>query len=229
MTLIQIPTDPRECFERFLPAQFRAHVAQLEALLAAAAEDAQMRGRFERRLADVRLANAVMRVVLAGEGGGSFDLVVRDGRMTGGPAENVPALVTLSQTYVDWRESIEAGVGSSLTLFAEESSVAQGGGTAFRPSLSRILTRSRLDRLRWMRGLFRSLVKETPSGRDWVLELSIGKELGGPPDATIQIKYPDLLDMETGRVPVQQSFMSGKIQIVGNAGLAMQIGTLMLM
>lgn len=49
----------------------------------------------------------------------------------------------------------------------------------------------------------------------------------GPADCTVKVAKADFLDMSAGKLDATMAFMSGKLKIDGDMGIAMQLGTIL--
>lgn len=64
-------------------------------------------------------------------------------------------------------------------------------------------------------------------GGDWIVDLRACEVKTGSTedaDCTIAVADSDFVDLVEGRVPGPQLFMSGKLRVSGNMGLAMKLG-----
>lgn len=67
-------------------------------------------------------------------------------------------------------------------------------------------------------------------GGQWIVDLKQGKVSAGSvpnADCTITVGAGDFVNLATGKVPGPQLFMMGKLQIAGNMGLAMKLGSVL--
>lgn len=57
-------------------------------------------------------------------------------------------------------------------------------------------------------------------------ELTVNEGTHDSPSITLTVSAPDWLDVLSGKLNGQMAFMSGKLKIAGNMGLAMKLGTI---
>lgn len=185
---------------------------------------------FRRRLDDLRrqitsleqqvqertAAQATVRVVIEGEEGGTWYLNVRGGEMTIGAEPAFPPLMTVYQprTYFDWAVSMATDAG----LFGPSSRTAQSD-----------LTKSRIDRLKTLKGLIQFTFTELPDGSEKSFCLQLGEgERPATPQTVLSMKFADAQKMARGEINAQAAFMGGVIKITGDMALAMQFGVAMM-
>lgn len=229
--------DPRAFFEEELPARYRETIEGLEQKIAAQeekvkgaeGEELEKAGRklqkYKRRMEDAKAADALVRVELTGEGGGKWDLHIAGGELKCGPAGEGDAIVTIQQSVGDWQATASGGVGERFSMFGGGGGGEGGGGGQL--GLARFVTKSRMERLGPVQGCIGFKITEMEDGGEWGIKVKIG---AGPvpeePNTSISIKYPDYEELAAGRLPPQAAFMSGKIQIQGDMGIAMQLGSM---
>ena len=203
MAEAQTPRTPT--VEEFLQAQFvpRFH----EQVQAAEQRLAAAQGEVE----DLRAA----RGTIAWEISGAVPLRyvdIADGAMKVVEKPASEPFMTVSQTEADWVRFTSGMAG----LF---------GGDPRRP-----FGKSRIDRVRTLRGAVRFIVSDLPGGETWTCVLSFG---GGPrpaePQTTITISADAAAKMQAGQLDPQMAFMQGQVKLAGDAGFAMQLGMALLM
>jgi putative sterol carrier protein len=89
--------------------------------------------------------------------------------------------------------------------------------------------RSRLEKLKPMRGTVRFTLTGLPSGGDWSVDLGLNAPPAEPPTATIAMPAEIAADIQSGKLNPQMAFMQGKVKMLGDAGLVMQFGMAMFM
>ena len=74
-------------------------------------------------------------------------------------------------------------------------------------------------------------VVEGDAGGTWMVDLTQtgGKvtEADGDANCTVTITDTDFVDIVTGKLNGQMAFMTGKLKVAGDMGLAMKLGTLL--
>ena len=76
-----------------------------------------------------------------------------------------------------------------------------------------------------------AFVLSGPGGKsEWVVDCKVSAVSSGPPagkaDCTISLSEADFVAMAAGKLNGMQAFMSGKMKIKGNMGLAQKFGAL---
>jgi hypothetical protein len=134
--------------------------------------------------------------------------------MTVGTEPAFPPLMTTYQSYADWQVAVISG----------EAMLAPGqGGT------QRELTRSRIERLKLLKGTVRFTFTHFPDGSERGFDLQFGEgERPANPQTVMTLKVEDARKMARGELDPQVAFMSGLIQVSGDMALAMQFGAAMM-
>ncbi|MEK6608594.1 MAG: SCP2 sterol-binding domain-containing protein [Myxococcota bacterium] len=157
------------------------------------------------------------RVILDGEGGGAWDLRLRDGRIDVGVPGAGEAQVTMRQSVEDWR----------ALLFSEDGGAGLAPAGAAPTDLLMIDPTSR-QMLRTVRGAVEFRIANF-RGRTWRLLAKLGEQpMPEQPDATITVDAETYAAMAARTLTPPEAYFGGKIVIGGDAGLAMQLGMAML-
>lgn len=161
---------------------------------------------------DERLgAEATIKLELAGDGGGTWYVNVKNGEATIDPSPAGEPILAIYQTVDAFRRG-----------------AAAGGGGLGGPGQQQDLTKSRVARMKAIKGSVEFRVTEAEGG-----DLSVILCFGGVPkpetaQATITVKAADAKKMSTGELNPQVAFMQGALKISGDAAFAMQLGMAMM-
>ena len=204
---IEIPKDinPRDFFEKFIPEQFEKNKDKLPE--------------------ETKSLSASMAFQINGEQGGVWTVKFDRGSLQISQGESPDRVVKIIQSINDWRDAISGERGFRLDLpgTAGESVTMQMG-----MGKGSTLTQERIERLRSLDGAIMFRLTD-PSKGDWAITVKFGSSEKAEPDCTISLKSEDAQAMRKGELNPQMAFMSGKIDIKGDLGLAMQIGTSLMM
>ncbi len=188
------PISPRQFMEEFIPAALK------EATL-----DAET---------DVKLG-----VKIDGEGGGEWVLHISGGSFQVDQKDRQEAAFTLVQTVDDWRGALWEGRGG---VFGEQASALLTSGAAGSEDAPPPNTKV-MDQLAALGGLIQVTVTGGTGG-DWSTGFKLGPgELPDQPTTEIKIAAEDAEAMQNGSLDPMQAFMSGKIQVIGDMALMMQM------
>jgi hypothetical protein len=168
----------------------------------------------EQEVQDHLGAQTTIRVVIEGEGGGTWYLNIKAGEMTVGTEPAFAPLMTTYQFYTDWQ----------VTVTGNEAMLApgQGGG-------QRELTKSRIERLKMLKGMIRFTFTHFPDGSERGFDLQFGEgERPAAPQTVMSLKIEDAQKMARGELNPQVAFMNGTIKVSGDMALAMQFGAAMM-
>lgn len=197
----ETPRDPRTFYCERIPAQFNRALEAQAAL-----------GEAGRRVFDgMRAVSATIRVDVAGRGGGTFYLNIREGRMSPGesPAQ-VPFLTLIQDRAAFERIASEAG-DSAMALLGGLSGLAR----------EMKLTRARIDALAGLEGLV--LFEVTGEG-GFALRTHFGPPpIPDRPVTTIRVDASAYRDLRAGTLDPQTAFMNQQIAIEGDMRIAMQL------
>jgi len=160
---------------------------------------------------------------LEGEGGGEWVARVREGALDVAREASDEATVTLIQSVDDWRGALWEGRGG---IFGRAVNGVLSGDAL--PALREAVGDSEpsfepLEPIRSLDGLVR-VVLAGDSGGDWSLAIKLGP--GAIPDqasATVTIQAEDAVAMERGELDPLQAFMAGRIEVLGDMTLVLQI------
>ena len=89
--------------------------------------------------------------------------------------------------------------------------------------------KTRLERLKPLRGTVRFTLTGLPSGGDWSVDMGLNGVPAEAPTATITMPAEVAGEIQSGKLNPQMAFMQGKVKMLGDAGLVMQFGMAMFM
>lgn len=161
-------------------------------------------------------AQATIKVIVEGEGGGTWYLNIDAGEMkVASEAAFAPLMIIYeSRAYFDWSVSIASEAG----LFGPSGQNTQNE-----------LTRSRIQRLKTLSGLLQFVFTDVPDSGELGFLLQLGEgERPETPQTVLTMKAEDAQKMARGEINTQQAFMGGLMQVTGDMALAMQFGTAMM-
>ncbi|MGC8901636.1 MAG: SCP2 sterol-binding domain-containing protein [bacterium] len=150
-----------------------------------------------------------LQFTVTGENGGTYSVIVKNGSELQVKEGDIhDAHVSFELNEKDWRDSItgKEGAGTVMDMF-------------FNPSL---LNRSKYDALVGVKGAM-NLVLARESGEPFKAKLKFNNtEI---PTTTISMKASEYAAMLKGQLNPVTAFMSGKLKITGDMGLAMKLQT----
>lgn len=161
-------------------------------------------------------AQGTVRIVIEGDGGGTWYLNVSTGEMTATTEPAFPLVMTVyqSRSYFDWAASMATEAG----LFGPSARSNQNE-----------LTKSRIERLKMLKGLIQFTFTQLPDGSEQSFCIQLGDgERPAAPQTTLSMKAEDAQKMARGELNPQMAFMSGIIKVTGDMALAMQFGAAMM-
>jgi len=170
-----------------------------------------------------------IRIEAAEDGeGGEWTLSVREGRLHVAAEPRDAASLTIVQSLADWQGALWGERGGVLGRAAV--AVLSGRAT----ERLRAVTRARhsrfeaLEPIQALEGLVR-FVLTGDAGGDWSVAVKLGP--GVIPDAataTVAIQAEDAAAIERGELAPLQAFMAGRIQVVGDMTLMMQLQAILM-
>jgi hypothetical protein len=194
------PVSPAELLENYLPAAFAATARPDYA-------------------AGVTLALGVQ---LVGEQGGEWVLDLDSGDVRVRSGSRAQTAFSYVQTVDDWRGALWEGRGGA---------VGRGAAALFHPGAPELELAAEMigagipaaiAALRDLRGLLRVVVTD-PAG-DWRVDLQLGPgEIPSQPTTELCVSAADADRMASGELKPIEAFMAGRIRILGDMGLALQM------
>jgi hypothetical protein len=166
----------------------------------------------ERRILEaMRAVDATLCFEVQGEGGGTFFVNLEGGRATSSDRAARPPLLRIVQDRESFDRLVREAGDSPLRLI--------GGLSGLGEQLR--LTRGRVEALAGVAGRVRFEV----SGEQgfWLLTCFGGAAAGDAPDATIRVDHAAYEELKAGKLDPPGAFLSGRIEVDGDAQLAMRI------
>jgi putative sterol carrier protein len=164
-------------------------------------------------------------VALRGEGGGEWLIEVQAGSLSVREAPRDTAALTIVQTVDDWRGALWEGRGGA---FGAEATALFRGAVADAPSAPAVPGASlpnaaALQQIAALDGLI-EIVVTGGAGGDWATGLRLGPgPIPDEPTARILVTAEDAEAMRTGALEPMAAFMGGRVQVVGDITLIMQM------
>lgn len=163
-----------------------------------------------REVEDLRAARGTVQWEV--EGVGTWYLNVEDGAMSVAESPLEPPFMAALLSTGDWDRFASGAVAMSP--------LGPGGG--------RGMGKSRMDRVRALKGAVRFVVTDLADG-DWTVTSYFGSDPRPPePQTTISVAAAALDKLQSGELNPQMAFMQGQVRFTGDAALAMQLGMAMI-
>ncbi|MGE0681341.1 MAG: SCP2 sterol-binding domain-containing protein [Candidatus Binatia bacterium] len=200
------PISPETFFKERVAPQFSRRIDDLRRQILS----------IEQQIQERLNAQGSVRIVVEGDNGGTWHLNVNKGEMTVTTEPVFLPVMTVYQPrgYFDWAVSMATGSG----LFGPSARNNQGE-----------LTKSRLDRLKRLKGLLQFTFTHLPDGSEQSFCIHFGDgERPTTPQTVLTMKADDAQKLAQGELNPQVAFMSGVIKVTGDMALAMQFGAAMM-
>jgi putative sterol carrier protein len=144
---------------------------------------------------------------ITGDTGGTYGVVVKNGTDLQVTANGIPdPQICFELNEKDWRDSITGKEGGDAVM-----------GMFFNPAM---LNKSKYDSLLGVKGVL-NLVLSRETGEPFNAKLQFNN--ANLPVSTIKMKASEYSAMLKGQVNPVMAFMSGKLKITGDMGLAMKL------
>ena len=156
-----------------------------------------------------------VRIDIEGDGGGTWYLNVGGGHMEVAEAPVDTVLFSVSQTVTDWHALASRGTLLGVPQGDARTAPAVGRGA---------ITRTRISRLRAVRGTVRLVLREE-EGAERAVTLHFGDGSPAPtPQTIVTMREGDARRLRDGSLDPQAAFLQGLVGIAGDMALAMQLG-----
>lgn len=200
------PLSPETFFQNNVAPQFSRRIEELRRQIFT----------LEQQVQDRLQAQATVRMVVEGDGGGVWHLNIDGGEMAVSADAAFPPIMTVyqSRTYFDWAAATAADAG----VFGPSARSSQGE-----------LTKSRIERLKMLKGLLQFTFTHLPDGgeQSFCIQLGTG-ERPAAVQTVLTMKAEDAQKIARGELTPHMAFMSGAIKATGDLALAMQFGAAMM-
>jgi putative sterol carrier protein len=160
-------------------------------------------------LEKMRAARFAVRIDVAGDDGGCFDLGVEAGEMAALDAPVTEPLLTLAFRPGDWHRLAESVGPAPFRLLG-----GIGGIEDF------VITADRVTQLAQVAG---TLLLQVTGDDPWSVVLHFGPPPVGEADATVSIAAEPYAELIAGGLDLQGAFMSGKLELEGNVEIPMKL------
>jgi putative sterol carrier protein len=182
-----VPADvtPEQFFEQLLPMGFAAQTAG----------------------GGSTPADFTLQFHLAGQGGGDWHAVIKDGAMNVARSTQ-DANFTVSLSVEDWRDAVLGRNGATLALIVPQNRPGRPDNSA---------------RAKALKGTM-ALELSRPEGEPFRVEMSFNN--AGAPRTLLRMAIKEYLDMQDGTQNGQQLFMQGRIRVEGDMAFLMQVAAL---
>ena len=205
--------QPADFFATTVPRQFHSGVDKVEKAIKA----------LQTSLDALRAVEMTVQVQITGEGGGTWNLNVRDGQMVASDTPVHEPIVTVVQDVGDWRKAMKT-VGDKMGQVA----VMGGGLSTSLGSGAAPLTKSKVEKLKTLAGTIKFVMTGGAEG-DWGITVKFGTTpMPAQPHATVSCAEDDYKKIVKGELNPQAAFMGGKMRIAGDMAVVMQVGLRMM-
>lgn len=200
------PLAPETFFRNNVAPQFGRRISELRQ---------QIRS-LEQHVQDRLQAQGTVRIVVEGEGGGVWHLNLDGGEMTvSEEAAFSPVMIVYqSRTYFDWAVATATDTG----VFGPGARNGQGE-----------LTKSRIEKLKLLKGLLQFTFTHLPDGGEQSFSLQFGTgDRPATPHTILTMTADQAQKIARGELTPHMAFLSGAIKATGDLALAMQFGAAMM-
>jgi putative sterol carrier protein len=167
--------------------------------------------RLEADIQDRLAAEAIVELVLEGDGGGRWFLHLAGGEMQLAERAPSPPLLRVYQSRPDW----------------EALARAQVAGGPRGTSMGADLTRTRVERLRGLQGVLEFRLTTDEGERTVQVQFGPGERTA--PRCALRMHADDARRLQAGELAPQAAFLQGLVKLEGDVAFAMQVGAALLL